>query len=408
MPSQGPLNFGSSASVQGADGLLTWTNHANALASGSGEAESYVSAGFYLKTYYLQVTNPGATVPAGSTIDGVEVEVRARGQDADRAALSYVALIQGGSVVGTPKTTVTNLSGSLAYYTRGGASDAFGATLTDEDVNASDFGVSIQLSNVTSDTSVYIDHVRVTFHYTEGAGTARRARISYLSVVIPDTGGTPKSWSDTDTLVGVQTTSVSTGGTERRARISYLAVALPEVVAKTVTDTDTLTGVQTAQVTAPDLPLVEDDSTLTGTQTISVTKRLYSDYSNTDEAITPAAAGSTDFSVNDVVPLVGTTTILSIEATTSLDDADTLTGVMDSVITIAEDEDISWSDSDTLVGTHTTTVLESGGGAEDEDILWTDLSTLVGVMTSSKEVSVVPRFGRGLVKKRRRGSGLVS
>jgi hypothetical protein len=409
MPSQGPLNPYVAAESAGADGISPWTGASNALASGGSLATSWSADSFYLKSYYLILSDfQDASMDDSDTIDGVLVETRAAAQDADRAALSYVALRNNGVVAGTPKTTSTNLSTSQTYISRGGASDAFGATLTGADVKASTFQIALQFSNVVSSTEVQVDHVRVTFYYTAGGGTERRAYVSHLTLAVPDTSGTAKSWDDDDTLVGVQITSVSTGSTERRARISYATLAMPEVVAKTVSDTDTLVGVQTAQVTAPDLPLVEDDDTLTGTQAISVTKRLYSDYSNTDEAITPAVEGSTDFSVNDVVPLVGIDTILSIEATSSLDDTDTLVGTMASVVTIAEDEDILWTDASTLTGTMASDVTIEGGSPEDEDILWTDVATLVGVMASSKEVSLTPRFGRGLVKRRRRGSGLVS
>ena len=122
-----------------------------------------------------------------------------------------VILLIGGSEAGANKSDSSSLSGSDTYKTFGGAADKWTLTPTDAQINASGFGVRIQLDDAftTWGTTThldctnfgftipggatidgitveienkqtgglpYIDHVRITVNYTGGGGGSFIAR----------------------------------------------------------------------------------------------------------------------------------------------------------------------------------------------------------------------------------------
>ena len=147
-------------------GTEAWLNPSNVTASDDTYAS--VDIGSNLTSHYLKATNFGFNLPSTATIIGVEVEVDQFGDQPVRD--STVKLIKGGTITGTNKATSTNWPDPEEAATYGGAEDMWGTTLAYSDVNASNFGVAI---NVTGTTGVAnIDQIRMKIWYTDSAQTA--------------------------------------------------------------------------------------------------------------------------------------------------------------------------------------------------------------------------------------------
>ena len=172
----GPNSAGTGTNDAGV-GSAAWDNPSRIVSSNTSYAIVY-GAGDRTSNY-LKATNFGFSVPSGATIDGVKVEIE------KRATMDYstgyirdveVKLIKGGTISGDNKgNTSTNWSLTQSYVTHGGATDLWGLSLTDADVNASNFGVSIYVFINNDDPDMdevyaYVDHIRVTVYYTAGGG----------------------------------------------------------------------------------------------------------------------------------------------------------------------------------------------------------------------------------------------
>ena len=121
---------------------------------------------------YLVATNLSSPVPSGATIDGIVVEIYTKGFASLPLALDVVQLIKGGVKTGSNKgSPSTSLPSVFSYLSYGGAADLWSATLTADDVNASNFGFCCRFKK-RSGKSVPngdVDHVRMTIYYTGGA-----------------------------------------------------------------------------------------------------------------------------------------------------------------------------------------------------------------------------------------------
>lgn len=131
------------------------------------------------------------------------------------AEFGTIKLVKGGAVVGTSQVTYACMSATLTWYSHGGATNKWGTTWTDSDINASNFGVVatfvdskfgdtmtnyLKATNfgfsipggatidgivveikANADTSVngnvYVDAIRITVYYTAGAGPTSQTAI---------------------------------------------------------------------------------------------------------------------------------------------------------------------------------------------------------------------------------------
>lgn len=173
MASAGPNAPGTVAGDSSNGGVLSWTNTANASASDNTRVNTVFAGGFGTRlTHYLKATNFGFSIPASSTITGVIVEIEKIDWNSAGATDSVIKLVKGGVVSGDNKSAGASWPYADAYSTYGGASDAWGLSMTDADVNASDFGVVLSADVAASkgNRDVRIDHIRITVHYTAGGG----------------------------------------------------------------------------------------------------------------------------------------------------------------------------------------------------------------------------------------------
>ena len=130
---------------------------------------------------YLNTTNYGFTVTAGSTINGILVERKMSCLVDGDVETDHAKLIIDGSVsdIGADAPNGGNLlTTTLTFYNDGGATDTWTSQLpTVTQINASNFGVqSRTVGNESSTTS--IDVVKMTIYFTEPAG-AKKHIIGY-------------------------------------------------------------------------------------------------------------------------------------------------------------------------------------------------------------------------------------
>jgi hypothetical protein len=121
----------------------------------------------------LKLTNfngGSGIVPVGATIDGIAASCEWHDTGDDRWETSVVQLLKGGSAVGSnvgtaPATAIPN---SATTTTFGGASDLWGTTWSDSEVNDPGFGVTIQLqvTGGAGTPDAWVDYCGVTVYYT--------------------------------------------------------------------------------------------------------------------------------------------------------------------------------------------------------------------------------------------------
>lgn len=119
----------------------------------------------------LRMDNYGFTVPASATIKGIVVETRSYRTGPD-VTYSLIRLQNGGSYLGSNKAASENHPVGVTIYdfAWGSAVDLWGATLTPAIVNASTFGVDVQISSVGAAWNIYLDYARMTVYYEVPGG----------------------------------------------------------------------------------------------------------------------------------------------------------------------------------------------------------------------------------------------
>lgn len=184
MATAGPNSAGAGASQAGV-GTVAWTSPGSATVSDNTRATATISGG--AQSQYLVVSSFGFAIPAGATIDGIVVEVEKCASSASNVLDNRVRIVKGGAIGATDKSSATPwvITSSEAYVTYGGAADLWGETWTADDINASAFGVAISVrnSNVKLPRAAYVDHIRITVYYTEGASApAYVSRMTLMGV----------------------------------------------------------------------------------------------------------------------------------------------------------------------------------------------------------------------------------
>lgn len=165
MAQQGP-NSGGTLADDATVGDIVWTNPGNAISSNdiyavfSTGPEGGVS-------HYLKATNFGFSIPTGSTINGILVEIEAK-RPAGTAGFDNVRIVKGGTISATNKTSP--LTTTEEYRSVGGATDLWGETWTAADINATTFGVVAGNITYPGGSTASVDHIRITVYYTEVIG----------------------------------------------------------------------------------------------------------------------------------------------------------------------------------------------------------------------------------------------
>jgi hypothetical protein len=177
------IKFPGTGADDNAVGTRTWSNPGRIVADDSSIAAAAFS-GVGQTTHYLKGTNFGFAVPAGATINGVEFEFsRSDGDETDAVTDSTVKLVKGGVVSGNNKASATPWPAGFVDVptTYGGAADLWGLTLTDSDVNASNFGVVVSARSGSAGGAPVVDYFKLTIYYT-AAAAGGSGRMTLLGV----------------------------------------------------------------------------------------------------------------------------------------------------------------------------------------------------------------------------------
>lgn len=151
-----------------------WTNASNALTSLANSATDDIPDGDSSAALILTDLDGAASEVTGQTITGIEFEISATGEDAgSRELYDDVLRVYDAGAVGTDfgiATQWTDASVVTRYY--GGAGNMLGTTITDTDITASTFGITMTfLSDGTDPALMSVYRVRVRIYYGTGGDT---------------------------------------------------------------------------------------------------------------------------------------------------------------------------------------------------------------------------------------------
>ena len=160
-------------------GTASWSNVGNATTSNNVYASSENLDG--VTTHYLKATNFGFSVPAGSTINGIGLQIERHMSGSDITDSDVKIVKADGTIGTTDKASAVAWTTFLnAYYQYGGSSYLWGESWTSTDVNDSDFGVVLSVSSAINFSSAFVDHIRMAVCYTEGAAAPAAERRIFL------------------------------------------------------------------------------------------------------------------------------------------------------------------------------------------------------------------------------------
>lgn len=115
----------------------------------------------------LTAQNFGFSIPTGSTIDGILVEVEGKEASGNTRVNAIKTIKADGTIGTTQKGPSSYWNGTDTYYSFGSSSDLWGDTWTAEDINDTDFGTVLLVAGY--DDTCSMDHIRITVYYTAGS-----------------------------------------------------------------------------------------------------------------------------------------------------------------------------------------------------------------------------------------------
>lgn len=155
-------------------------------------------------THYLRLTNFGFSIPTGSTIDGIVVEVYGRGRGWDGTFTNSNALandvtaqlLAGGSMTGSNRASGGSLPiGSFDSWQYGSTVDKWGTTWSVSTVNGAGFGFALQVNfqGTSGDTAWFeVDWVRITVTYTPPPSGSDKGFFAFFRKLIDEAMQTPR------------------------------------------------------------------------------------------------------------------------------------------------------------------------------------------------------------------------
>lgn len=150
------------------DIFADWSNPTDAQSEDGNSASSTMSA--LSITDILRGYNLSESIPAGSTIDGIEVRIKWSG-DGTYVKLQSLNLHKSAASAGDDKSDLVVLPGSNTWSsTYGGPTDMWSTGYGYDDVTDSGFGLELWLYNNDSGSGQTgnIDAMQIKIYYTEG------------------------------------------------------------------------------------------------------------------------------------------------------------------------------------------------------------------------------------------------
>lgn len=172
MATQGPNSAGTGAD-DSSYGNIAWSNPGNITSSDNAYASAAIATiPGHQPSHYLKATNFGFSIPGGSTILGILVEIEKNGNDGagTYAVDDRMRLVKAGVIGSTDKAdTATAWPTADAYASYGGSADLWGDSWSASDINDANFGCVISAKmGVGLSMTAEVDHVRITITYSGG------------------------------------------------------------------------------------------------------------------------------------------------------------------------------------------------------------------------------------------------
>ncbi|OGG50387.1 hypothetical protein A2704_05625 [Candidatus Kaiserbacteria bacterium RIFCSPHIGHO2_01_FULL_54_36b] len=203
-----------------ANGLVIneWGDPTNVYTSNDLDATAQMPASgpnYQEQDYY----NFGFDIPAGATVQGIEVAIEGQGVQQSDQIMSVKLSYDGGSNFSSTKTTGTfQTAGGDEIETLGGSTDTWGRSWSDTEFASGTFVLWAWNSSVLGNRSIAVDQIRVKVYYTPaGGGTTRYVNdvLAPNALVLAETDG-----SDNPTRLNVWGPNglISTGGAATTTR----------------------------------------------------------------------------------------------------------------------------------------------------------------------------------------------
>ena len=147
-------------------GTIAWTTPGNAVSSNGVAATASVTDGEI--TNYLRCVGYGFTIPAGSTINGITVNVE-RSSTNTGTDDSAVRTVKAGVIGTTDRSTGTAYPTIDTIEAHGSAADLWGTTWTATDINSATFGAAFAAEKpgtTGAARTVSVDHIQIVVDYT--------------------------------------------------------------------------------------------------------------------------------------------------------------------------------------------------------------------------------------------------
>ncbi len=170
MATQGPNLPSTGADVSGT-GTVTWNVTSNITAEDAATVGANLTIG--ASTHWLKATGFGFSIPSGATINGITVEWKVSIVNATSRHAQDIAarIVKAGTIGTTDRANATTYTTTLTWLSHGGASDLWGDSWSDTDINGSTFGAALSVIATQGSPSPAIDACRITIDYT-AAGAA--------------------------------------------------------------------------------------------------------------------------------------------------------------------------------------------------------------------------------------------
>lgn len=278
--SSGPNFAGTGATVTGTGD--SWSNPTRISVNDNSYTTSSISR--YSRSETLNATQFGFSIPTNATISGIQVIIGRFASNNNSLQDRSLYLIKGGSTTGANRgATSADWPTSEEAANYGTTSDLWDTTWTPAQINASNFGVAISVSNESyGNRTASVDYIQITVTYTISALT--------ISTTSLPNGKVGVSYSQTLTVTGgvapYSNWIVSSGS---------LPAGLSLSTAGVITGTPTSAG-------GPTSPTFQ----VTDSQPVNATKAIAMTISKGDQTITftaPSAKtyGDADFTVSATV-----------------------------------------------------------------------------------------------------------
>ena len=177
----------SACASNGAIGTEPWQNPGNATTSNDVRASAPLTGAE--TSNYLVCTNYGFSIPFGSVINGITVDVERRTSSvaAGGSRDAAMRIVQGGLIGAADRATATLYTTADVTEAHGGAADLWGLAWTHSDINAANFGAAFaaRKNNPAQTHTISVDVISITVDYTPPPRVVSINRVNPTPTALP-------------------------------------------------------------------------------------------------------------------------------------------------------------------------------------------------------------------------------